>query len=201
MQPIETVYHGHRFRSRLEARWAVFFNALDIEWEYEPEGFTLKDGTNYLPDFRVKCYGCRGYHGMKEPFDLYIEVKGIMTEEDAQKILQFEAPILVVTKIPDEGCATDSFALHAYDSLYGVYPFNYEHIDGDNFGAYPAATRDGKFYLFGADSSYVNKDDEEWVERAYDIARKARFEFGDDPKWAVGELRYERWYMNNESHE
>ena len=37
VKPIETVYKGYRFRSRLEARWAVFFDALDIEWYYEPE--------------------------------------------------------------------------------------------------------------------------------------------------------------------
>lgn len=38
IKPIETRYAGCRFRSRLEARWAVFFDALKIEWEYEPEG-------------------------------------------------------------------------------------------------------------------------------------------------------------------
>jgi nucleoside 2-deoxyribosyltransferase len=48
--PIETVYRGYRFRSRLEARWAVFFDAAEIEWQYEPEGYQLKTGY-YLPDF------------------------------------------------------------------------------------------------------------------------------------------------------
>ena len=48
---IETVYNGYRFRSRLEARWAVFFDAMGIEYQYEPQGFSLKDGTRYLPDF------------------------------------------------------------------------------------------------------------------------------------------------------
>jgi hypothetical protein len=52
MQPITTVYRGYRFRSRLEARWAVFFDALGLNWTYEPEGFDL-DGDWYLPDFRV----------------------------------------------------------------------------------------------------------------------------------------------------
>jgi hypothetical protein len=47
---IETVYSGYRFRSRLEARWAVFFDALGIEYEYEKEGFELPSGW-YLPDF------------------------------------------------------------------------------------------------------------------------------------------------------
>lgn len=51
IQSIETRYAGCRFRSRLEARWAKFFNTLGIPWLYEPEGFTLDDATHYLPDF------------------------------------------------------------------------------------------------------------------------------------------------------
>ena len=51
IKPIETVYNGYRFRSRLETRWAVFFDAAGIKYEYEPEGFELSDGTKYLPDF------------------------------------------------------------------------------------------------------------------------------------------------------
>jgi len=50
---LETRYAGCRFRSRLEARWAVLFDHLDIRWEYEAEGFDTPAG-NYLPDFRVK---------------------------------------------------------------------------------------------------------------------------------------------------
>lgn len=57
IQAIETVYKGYRFRSRLEARWAVFFDALKLEWEYEPEGFELGKGIRYLPDFKVKYPG------------------------------------------------------------------------------------------------------------------------------------------------
>lgn len=39
IKAIETKYKGYRFRSRLEARWAVFFDALGVRWEYEIEGF------------------------------------------------------------------------------------------------------------------------------------------------------------------
>ena len=52
IKAIETVYNGYRFRSRLEARWAVFFDACGYPWEYEPEGFNI-DGIYYLPDFKV----------------------------------------------------------------------------------------------------------------------------------------------------
>src|SRR6266498_2703547 len=50
LRAIETHYKGYRFRSRLEARWAVFLDALGLHWEYEKEGFDLK-GFRYLPDF------------------------------------------------------------------------------------------------------------------------------------------------------
>jgi hypothetical protein len=48
--PIQTRYGGCHFRSRLEARWAVFFNTMQIPWIYEPEGYELSF-RRYLPDF------------------------------------------------------------------------------------------------------------------------------------------------------
>lgn len=41
IKPIETLYRGYRFRSRLEARWAVFYDAAGIRWRYEEEGYDL----------------------------------------------------------------------------------------------------------------------------------------------------------------
>jgi hypothetical protein len=46
---IPTVYKGVQFRSRLEARWAAFFDLRRMAWEYEP--FDLK---GYIPDFLVE---------------------------------------------------------------------------------------------------------------------------------------------------
>ena len=51
MKAINTRYAGHFFRSRLEARWAVAFDAANILWDYEPEGFDLGSAGCYLPDF------------------------------------------------------------------------------------------------------------------------------------------------------
>lgn len=62
---IETRYDGYKFRSRLEARWATFFNELDIEYHYEPEGYVL-NGEPYLPDFWIPEWEC------------FIEIKGQM---------------------------------------------------------------------------------------------------------------------------
>lgn len=50
MSAIPTLYRGIKFRSRLEARWATFLDAIDVEWQYEPQGYTA-GGVAYLPDF------------------------------------------------------------------------------------------------------------------------------------------------------
>lgn len=43
---IATTYRGIRFRSRLEAKWALFFDLVEWRWEYEPF-----DANGYIPDF------------------------------------------------------------------------------------------------------------------------------------------------------
>lgn len=75
IQAIETRYKGYRFRSRTEARWAVFFDEMEYKWEYEPEGFVLPDGTHYLPDFRL-------WTPQQEP--IWAEIKGGHVKEDAK---------------------------------------------------------------------------------------------------------------------
>ncbi len=68
IKPIETVYNGYRFRSRLEARWAVFLDAFGINYQYEMEGYKINVGENdeicYLPDFFLPDFG------------YFVEVKG-----------------------------------------------------------------------------------------------------------------------------
>ena len=198
IKPIETFYNGYRFRSRLEARWAVFFDALGVKYEYEPEGFDLGDGIYYLPDFRVQCYGTRGNCG-NNPFDLYIEVKGKMRPEDEEKIVRFGKKtwynqelmkmessgysLLVVCDIPSPD-DYDAYAedLHSYTPIDGtdIYPWNYERIDGDHFAAYPAVYR-GCFYLDGDDSNYQTMD-LHVIRKAFKAARQARFEHGETPR-------------------
>ena len=45
---IETRYAGHLFRSRLEARWAAYFDLSGWTWTYEPI-----DADGYIPDFLI----------------------------------------------------------------------------------------------------------------------------------------------------
>jgi hypothetical protein len=50
IKAIETYYNGFRFRSRLEARWSIFFDALGLKFEYELQGYAMGEQC-YLPDF------------------------------------------------------------------------------------------------------------------------------------------------------
>lgn len=95
IKAIETEYKGYKFRSRLEARWAVLFDQLDIRYEYEPTGFEMRNKTRYLPDFYLP------------DFDLYGEVKppreGILKE--LEKVSQFVTEdmskrVLILGNIP-----------------------------------------------------------------------------------------------------
>lgn len=58
IKAIETEFKGYKFRSRLEARWAVFFDVLMVPFEYEREGFDV-NGQWYLPDFWIPEPECR----------------------------------------------------------------------------------------------------------------------------------------------
>lgn len=73
IRPIETTYAGVRFRSRLEARWAVFFETLGISWQYELEGFELPSGRRYLPDFFLPCIGWMEIKPAKCEDDRWVE--------------------------------------------------------------------------------------------------------------------------------
>ena len=94
MKAIETKYNGYKFRSRLEARWAVFFDEMGIKYEYEPEGFEMSDGTKYLPDFYLPA------------LDYYIEVKGKNDhiKKDIRKCASFvrenKVALAILTNIP-----------------------------------------------------------------------------------------------------
>lgn len=108
MRAIETRYAGCNFRSRLEARWAVFFDTLGIPWEYEPQGFewvcdhegcrSERNGITYryLPDFWLPT------------MDTWFEVKGKYTEEEMSlhscfvgSYSQNFAPVTHITAVGD----------------------------------------------------------------------------------------------------
>lgn len=91
---IPTFYNKLHFRSRLEARWAVFFDEMGIKYKYEPKGFELPDGSMYLPDFYLPVV------------NIFAEVKPtFLTEEEQQRCIgvhqKHGSRILMLTGTPD----------------------------------------------------------------------------------------------------
>ena len=78
LKAIDTFYNGYRFRSRLEARWAIFFDEMKIKYEYEKEGYDL-DGVWYLPDFWIPSWKA------------FVEIKGQEpTQREIDKCLKLK---------------------------------------------------------------------------------------------------------------
>lgn len=64
IKAIPTTYNGRRYRSRLEARWAAYFDLLGFQFEYEP-----RDLGKWSPDFAI--------WGRRPEFPILVEVKPI----------------------------------------------------------------------------------------------------------------------------
>lgn len=173
IKPIETVYNGYRFRSRLEARWAVFFDAMGIEYEYEPEGYVLPDGSKYLPDFRLLNVRHRGYDEW-EP--VYVEVKGIISPYDEKRIEQFPRPIIILGSLPAN---YEEYKAKEFDD-WRFHSFVF--MDGDSYGA--------MFSLYNGFPWIAGEQHDECdygiaMDKALLKARQARFEHGETPTGGI----------------
>ena len=188
LRAIETRYRGYRFRSRLEARWAVFFDALGIKWEYEIEGFYLNSGK-YLPDFKLPFV-----YDRQRKQGVWVEIKG--AEPTREENARCEglchstgtSVILLVGPPPIDPWHSDGD---------GGYQWTYSRYEGepvamwDNCMAlhYCTSCRSGEAAKFefkndyyscpkcgGDECTYDNKFTRDAAERA----RSARFEYGEE---------------------
>jgi hypothetical protein len=101
---IETKYHGYKFRSRLEARWAVFLDELMIDYRYEPEGYVLEEAA-YLPDFYLPGHHC------------FLEIKGkrpTVEEIEKTRLLALYTGEDVCTLFGDIWLPNESMSYNAY---------------------------------------------------------------------------------------
>ncbi|MDP9312779.1 MAG: hypothetical protein M3R24_18145 [Chloroflexota bacterium] len=116
---IETLYNGYRFRSRLEARWAVFFDALDIRYEYEKEGYDL-NGLWYLPDFWLPKQQAWVEIKPMEPSDEEMQKASLLSEMQETYVVIFS-----------DGLPSDNGKRHYADGFYGWY--RGERVLGNNW--------------------------------------------------------------------
>jgi hypothetical protein len=176
IKAIETEYKGYRFRSRLEARWAVFFDALGIKWEYEKEGYELPCGW-YLPDFYLPVH------------DAYIEIKptsGFHYSVKCHELSRFlNAMVLQVSGNPYAGEYRISWY---YDTPIGDHsgctPYVFA-VGKVSMELWVVADGESEFCLkdfTGKDKFYDERYSAELAE-AYRLARSARFEHGESPEF------------------
>lgn len=171
IKAIETEYNGYRFRSRLEARWAVFFDAIGATYQYEPEGFMLKDGSMYLPDFYLTNVSGRGSK------NIFVEIKGVLNDSDLRKVELFaeNRNIIIFGDIPKKNDNNYFFDVTDNPDLYNLY-----YSEGDWYWTEPCASVHGGLVLDYPDDPY-DYVDRKITETAFDIARQVRFEHGETP--------------------
>ena len=186
IKAIETEYKGYRFRSRLEARYAVFFDALNLKWEYEKEGYTLSNGVNYLPDFWIR------FDKTALPdWGFYIEIKPCEPTHDERLKLHLLAKDTGHTVVCFWGLpgSTDWHATFykgqrggecwMTDGLYTESPIGfvsigtYENEGGGESYRYHYLPFGYQFTTFPDSTKKHN------LKRAFTAATSARFEFGE----------------------
>ena len=89
LPPKPTEYGGTEYRSALEAKTAAAFDNLGIPYVYEIDGFKLRNGMWYKPDFWLP------------DARMYVECKGVMDDEASAKIIglveEYSRPVLVLS--------------------------------------------------------------------------------------------------------
>jgi len=91
---IPTEYKGYRFRSRTEARWAVFLDSAGEPWEYEKQGYDLPT-RKYLPDFWLQDMNC------------WLEIKGEKPTAEERQLCEelgwaTSRAVVIAWGLPDE---------------------------------------------------------------------------------------------------
>lgn len=178
IKPIETYYNGYRFRSRLEARWAVFFRAVGLEYQYEPEGFEM-GGICYLPDFYIPS------------IDRWFEIKGkALSVPEIKKCEEFclrkdnygiKFSIVIGPPQPIQLNLEEP----GYSSAFGIEEYAWQ-WPSERFPVncrIPCGKLVEKEYYsrFGLGIWVVPDVDRSQVLEACKRAREARFEFGETP--------------------
>lgn len=195
---IQTEYNGYLFRSRLEARWAVFFDYLGIEYEYEPEGIVLSSGSHYLPDFYLPDFKCyfevkrKNIKGTDEEANAISKISNGQCTDSWAGIICFGDPmdddLYIFCQETDDGGGgeyEDTITIGLHPETRKPYLFAYEDYRERSFFTHfgediedaviPMLTTEYDTYKY---RDFVNGR----VYRARKKARQARFEHGETPK-------------------
>lgn len=162
MKVIETFYQGYKFRSRLEARWARYFDFMGFEYLYEHEGFDLDEYGWYLPDFYLP------------HVNMWAEVKpAAFSNKELDKlkalVMFTQKPALMLIGIPSRK-AYDAWCYDKHCTPGGIYLADFALSNHHNY-----YQEEKRFY--GA--LYEGEIDEDYfddIDAAVTAAKSARFQ-------------------------
>ena len=184
MRILETEYAGCLFRSCPAARWAVFFDAVRADWEYEPCERILDDGMGCLPDFQVRGVRLWTSSGMSVA-DIAVVVRGVGDPASEAKVKAYaeERPILVLGYLPHgpNYIAGLTYGLGGGGAVALLEP------DARRF-VVPGVDDDGRFALFDADWPALAYLESRSTREAYAKAVMSQLELGQAPGPAKLEL-------------
>lgn len=187
IKAIDTEYNGYKFRSRLEARVAVFLDAAGALWDYEVEGFALPVNGNYLPDFLVTSFP-------KGSTPFWLEVKAKQpTKNEIHKLRE----LCIQTQIPGAfftGTMTDRLfdgqnrlsVISQHDVDYAGWRVDvFEYIQAPLTEYIEDGDDDSTFWdtykqkMWATWDMFLEIQDAKYLKPAAKTALSARFEFGE----------------------
>lgn len=181
IRAITTEYNGYLFRSRLEARWAVFYDTLGVPYRYEPEGYEM-DGLRYLPDFWMPHLDCWVEIKGQDPTDPEGEKARRLADGTGKKVFVFYGDI----EVPGDGLSESAWCYFPdVDGHGGGWDNQHYWCECPCCGAFGieyngrsdrlACKRNGCPVSPHGDKGYNYESVK--LQRAYRAARQARFEF------------------------
>lgn len=194
IESIDTFYNGNYYRSRLEARWAVYFDLIHEPYEYEPEGLMFNGKFPYLPDFylpRLKLI-CE----IKNKNAFYVSDYCELVS-GTQKAERYKC---IARDIKREGGLYVIFMGAPYDYLYGhtrwwwdqhSYPYmEFSDAEGNHTMSYSEV-------IDNAIRDVINPNLSEQAK----YAQKVRFEHGETPEEMISKFEQHKKRMEELSKE
>ncbi len=171
IRAIETEYAGCWFRSRLEARWAVFFDSLGLRWEYEAEGFDLgADLGWYLPDFwfpeRKSFVEIKPYVARPQPEDIF-------TDADRKIMLLSTTTGKVVDRSADYKPDDEDYWTHSHSLVIYGEPWPGKYCLRECWDGYCARVLGDDLRISGW---LIEEFSDNQYKTAYKAARRTRFD-------------------------
>jgi len=71
------IYGNIKFNSLIEAKWAVFFDTLNLKWEYHKQEFKFSHGKSITPDFYIEGIGWFEVRTKTSDHEIYTLCRGL----------------------------------------------------------------------------------------------------------------------------